>query len=222
MRAYLGNDVKQSSEDVRVVVRHLVLYYWCEAFQPKATVNVLLGKWLQTSIRLPAKRGGIAFLINNTNELHFNRLRPPLHARFHLTWSLKGVMTKINVRQLSTSSQILLFDQSNKHKTRRCTQSCWRTGDCCQMLDPQARNLRLKEGLYRIQILCRRHPFWSYPAGLTIAEVSRSVCTPLSPSLFTPRQIIYSPSLTISVLQPCCAVITEYGPNHTAANRQCS
>ena len=29
---------------------------------------------------------------------------------------------------------------------------------------------RVKERLYRIQILCRRHPFWSYPAGLTIAE----------------------------------------------------
>ena len=29
----------------------------------------------------------------------------------------------------------------------------------------------IKEGLYRIQILCRRHPFWSYPAELTQAEV---------------------------------------------------
>ena len=29
---------------------------------------------------------------------------------------------------------------------------------------------KLKEGLYRIQILCRRHPFWSYHAGLTIAD----------------------------------------------------
>ena len=29
----------------------------------------------------------------------------------------------------------------------------------------------IKEGLYRIQILCRRHPFWSYPAGLTIADL---------------------------------------------------
>ena len=28
----------------------------------------------------------------------------------------------------------------------------------------------IKEGLYRIQILCRRHPFWPYPAGLTIAN----------------------------------------------------
>ena len=28
----------------------------------------------------------------------------------------------------------------------------------------------IKEGLYRIQILCRRHPLWSYPAGLTIAD----------------------------------------------------
>ena len=28
----------------------------------------------------------------------------------------------------------------------------------------------LKEGLYIIQILCRRHPFWSNPAGLTIAD----------------------------------------------------
>ena len=53
----------------------------------------------------------------------------------------------------------------------------------------------VKEGLYRIQILCRRHPFWSYPAGLTTAEVSPSVCTPLPPSLFTPHQILYSPSL---------------------------
>ena len=25
---------------------------------------------------------------------------------------------------------------------------------------------RIKEGLYRIQILCRQYPFWSYPAGL--------------------------------------------------------
>ena len=28
----------------------------------------------------------------------------------------------------------------------------------------------LKGALYRIQILCRRYTFWSYPAGLTIAE----------------------------------------------------
>ena len=54
----------------------------------------------------------------------------------------------------------------------------------------------IKERQTRIQIPCRRHPFWSYPAGLTKAEVSPSVCTPLSPSLFTPHQILYSPSLT--------------------------
>ena len=28
----------------------------------------------------------------------------------------------------------------------------------------------VKGALYRIQILCRRYTFWSYPAGLTIAE----------------------------------------------------
>ena len=28
----------------------------------------------------------------------------------------------------------------------------------------------LKGALYRIQILCRRYTFWSYPAGLTIAD----------------------------------------------------
>ena len=62
--------------------------------------------------------------------------------------------------------------------------------------------LELKRGC--IQILCRRHPFWSYPAGLTIddppcvtkAEVSLSLFTPLSPSLFTPHQILYRASLT--------------------------
>ena len=59
----------------------------------------------------------------------------------------------------------------------------------------------IKDGLYIIQILCRRHPFSSYTAGLTIAEpsgeaeVSPSVLTPLSPSVFTPHQIIFSPSL---------------------------
>ena len=35
----------------------------------------------------------------------------------------------------------------------------------------------------------------NWPAGLTKAEVSPSVCTPHSPSLFTQHQIIYSPSL---------------------------
>ena len=27
-----------------------------------------------------------------------------------------------------------------------------------------------EQKLYGIQILCRRHPFWSYPTGLTIAD----------------------------------------------------
>ena len=30
--------------------------------------------------------------------------------------------------------------------------------------------VHLKAALYRIQILCRRYTFWSYPAGLTIAD----------------------------------------------------
>ena len=70
--------------------------------------------------------------------------------------------------------------------TERCAGSSYQTHET------------LKEGLYRIQILCRRHPFWSYPAGLTKAEVSPSVCTPLSPILFTPQQILYSPALMFS------------------------
>ena len=28
----------------------------------------------------------------------------------------------------------------------------------------------VKGALYRIQILCRRYTFWSYPVGLTIAD----------------------------------------------------
>ena len=31
-------------------------------------------------------------------------------------------------------------------------------------------NLKFKGALYRIQKLCRRYTFWSYPAGLTIAD----------------------------------------------------
>ena len=31
--------------------------------------------------------------------------------------------------------------------------------------------VRVKGALYRIQILCRRYTFWSYPAGLTIADL---------------------------------------------------
>ena len=38
---------------------------------------------------------------------------------------------------------------------------------------PHQFKLTFKEALYRIQILCRRHPFWSYPAGLTIADPPR-------------------------------------------------
>ena len=37
----------------------------------------------------------------------------------------------------------------------------------------------------------------SWPAGLTKAEVSPIVCTPLSPSVCTPHQILYSPALTL-------------------------
>ena len=39
---------------------------------------------------------------------------------------------------------------------------------------------KLKGALYRIQILCRRYTFWSYPAGITKAEISPSLFTPLS------------------------------------------
>ena len=34
-------------------------------------------------------------------------------------------------------------------------------------------NVRIKGALYRIQILCRRYTFWSYPAELTIADPPR-------------------------------------------------
>ena len=65
---------------------------------------------------------------------------------------------------------------------------------------------QLKGALYRIQILCRRYTFWSYPAGLTIADppdnkrlsIAESIhttFTPLSPSLFTPHEILYSAPL---------------------------
>ena len=64
----------------------------------------------------------------------------------------------------------------------------------------------IKGTLYIIQILCRRYTFWSYPAGLTIADPPgkqklkyrrvyshhfHTTFTPLSPSLFTPHTIIY-------------------------------
>ena len=35
---------------------------------------------------------------------------------------------------------------------------------------PSSNNDYFKVALYRIQILCRRYTFWSYPAGLTIAD----------------------------------------------------
>ena len=35
---------------------------------------------------------------------------------------------------------------------------------------PNAIQGLIKGALYRIQILCRRYTFWSYPAGLTIAD----------------------------------------------------
>ena len=37
-------------------------------------------------------------------------------------------------------------------------------------LDTCPNQFGFKGALYRIQILCRRYTFWSYPAGLTIAD----------------------------------------------------
>ena len=48
----------------------------------------------------------------------------------------------------------------------------------------------------------------SCPAVLTKAEVLPSVCTPLSPSLFTPHQILHSPSLNRRNLSDCSKSIT--------------
>ena len=36
------------------------------------------------------------------------------------------------------------------------------------------KDMYIKGALYRIQILCRRYTFWSYPAGLTIADTPAS------------------------------------------------
>ena len=38
------------------------------------------------------------------------------------------------------------------------------------ILDARSGYWNIKGALYRIQILCRRYTFWSYPAGLTIAD----------------------------------------------------
>ena len=40
---------------------------------------------------------------------------------------------------------------------------------CCLPAKPVIHEC-IKGALYRIQILCRRYTFWSYPAGLTIAD----------------------------------------------------
>ena len=75
----------------------------------------------------------------------------------------------------------------------------------------RSRTQEFKGALYRIQILCRRYTFWSYPAGLTIADPrdnkSRNIAesihtkfTPPSPSLFTPHQILYSAPLMSAII----------------------
>ena len=38
------------------------------------------------------------------------------------------------------------------------------------ILDARSGYWNIKGALYRIEILCRRYTFWSYPAGLTIAD----------------------------------------------------
>ena len=48
---------------------------------------------------------------------------------------------------------------------------------------PNSIQCPFKGALYRIQILCRRYTFWSYPAGLTIAGDSLVFIFPLAPML---------------------------------------
>ena len=77
----------------------------------------------------------------------------------------------------------------NNYKTRiqslfilqeRAIRICLNTNYKCHT-KPLFYQLRsLKGALYRIQILCRRYTFWSYPAGITKAEESPSLFTPLS------------------------------------------
>ena len=87
----------------------------------------------------------------------------------------------------------------------------------------------IKGALYRIQILCRRYTFWSYPAGLTIADrrdnkscsIAESIHTTfssLSPSLFTPHQILYSAPLRAAKRARhtlLCATIQKTGVTET-------
>ena len=47
---------------------------------------------------------------------------------------------------------------------------CHRTSTPHKSGNKMKEGKKIKEGLCRIQILCRRHPFWSYPAGLTITD----------------------------------------------------
>ena len=43
--------------------------------------------------------------------------------------------------------------------------------ELCRKIDEDGDKMMIFKGaLYRIQILCRRYTFWSYPAGLTIAD----------------------------------------------------
>ena len=57
-------------------------------------------------------------------------------------------------------------NETVKNKDRVCL-SEWNALDA---ICPSPIGDRIKGALYIIQILCRRYTFWSYPAGLTMAE----------------------------------------------------
>ena len=63
-----------------------------------------------------------------------------------------------------TSSQIIHLERI-QHYAARCV-----ANDHRRTTSPTNLVLTLKGALYIIQIVCRRYTFWSYPAGLTIAD----------------------------------------------------
>ena len=88
----------------------------------------------------------------------------------------------------------------------------WLEADCVCRSDTTN-----KEGLYRIQILCRRHPFRPYPAGLTIAagrvnkswSIAESIHTTITESIHITPNSMYRASLSGSSQKKTLASIAQ-------------
>ena len=102
-------------------------------------------------------------------SLSYRRKRGDMIEVYKYTHGLYTVSAMpVEVEEKTTRGNNYKLNKKRSSTTRRLTFFSMRVVNAWNSLPVNA--VSDKGALYRIQILCRRYTFWSYPAGLTIAD----------------------------------------------------